>query len=156
MLLCFYKKVYIGTWSNQEPYGRCEMSVMIISSLAAASVVVGGVAYKMLTNYKEENKEYYIKDSPEGKKAYKESKKQNSGPEMSSEEKLDLSWQFLYDITNKIMSSFSQEDQSRVLELGRVLLSFGGTYHHVIDYGIRQNYGLRKKDDAAGGISKGS
>ncbi len=128
------------------------MAVEFITMMSALPVVavVGGVIYKAASKYKEENREYYIKDSAEGASAYKKGIRKGGLPKMTAQERLDLSWQFLYDITNSILNKFSSEDQKKVLDLGRVLLKFGGIYHHVIDYGIRL-LSTEKKVDASGG-----
>lgn len=133
------------------------MAVEFITMMSALPVVavVGGVIYKAASKYKEENREYYIKDSPEGASTYKVQKTKGAPKKMTVQERLDLSWQFLYDITNSILNKFSSEDQMKVLDLGRVLLKYGGIYHHVIDYGIRSEAKVmdKKQGGSGGGIS---
>jgi hypothetical protein len=50
--------------------------------------------------------------------------------------KLELSWQFLYDITSIVLKKFSQEDRLMIIQIGKTLLINGMRYQHVIEYGI--------------------
>jgi len=61
---------------------------------------------------------------------------------LSEDEKMEISWQFLYDITNYVLKKFSKKDVSLVHDIGKTLVGFGMIYNHVVDYGI----GNRKKD----------
>ncbi len=56
---------------------------------------------------------------------------------LGKDEKVELSWQFLYDITDYVLSKFSKEDKETATQLGIKLLKFGANYEHVIEYGIK-------------------
>ena len=93
---------------------------------------------------------YIQKNDPSAQKNYDE----NRGGEkpLTLKERLELSWQFLYDITDIVLSKFSQADQETALGLGKTLLENGGHYEHVIDYGIKHNLG--RGQSKGGGMSK--
>jgi hypothetical protein len=55
---------------------------------------------------------------------------------LSDDEKIELSWQFLYDITDYVLKKFSKEDLNLVHKIGGNLIKFGMSYQHVVEYGI--------------------
>lgn len=93
--------------------------------------------FKLFTNYQETHRDYAKKGDLGSQEQYANSKKEES-MSMTLQERLDLSWQFLYDITNTILSKFSSIDKKQILELGQILFKKGMRYQHVVDYGIRQ------------------
>lgn len=88
----------------------------------------------------DKNFAYMQQNAPGAQQAYDQSHKSSVKP-MTFKEKLELSWQFLYDITDTVLSKFSTADQDEALNIGRILLENGGHYEHVIDYGIKHNLG---------------
>jgi predicted 3-demethylubiquinone-9 3-methyltransferase (glyoxalase superfamily) len=78
----------------------------------------------------------------EAQKLYAASRKKES-VFMSIKDKLELSWQFLYDITNIVLNKFSKTDREATLAMGHIILDNGGRYEHVVDYGIRQEASSR-------------
>lgn len=52
---------------------------------------------------------------------------------LSAKEILDLSWKFLYDITEVILSKFSVRDQQEIVKQGRIMVDNGMRYQHVVD-----------------------
>ncbi|XVN42464.1 MAG: DUF2660 domain-containing protein [Candidatus Rickettsia vulgarisii] len=63
----------------------------------------------------------------------------NDTKKLSLKEKIELSWKFLYEITELIVTKFSKEDKEAISKLGHVLLNNGMRYEHVVDFGIKQN-----------------
>jgi hypothetical protein len=59
--------------------------------------------------------------------------KQDDKKNLSLQEKIERSWQFLYNITKTILTSFSVEDTKSLQEAGTVLRKNGMHYHHNID-----------------------
>ena len=57
---------------------------------------------------------------------------------LTKEEKIELSWQFLYDITEVVLNKFSPEDKGNVHSIGHKLLDSGAGYEHVVEYGIKK------------------
>ena len=58
---------------------------------------------------------------------------------LSLQEKLELSWQFLYKITDIVLKRFSKDDQKVLHDAAKTLVENGMTYEHVIDYAITKN-----------------
>lgn len=57
---------------------------------------------------------------------------------LTMQERIELSWKFLYDITDIIINKFSKEDVLEVNKYGHVLLENGGRYEHIVDLAIKQ------------------
>jgi len=56
---------------------------------------------------------------------------------LTKDEKIELSWQFLYDITDTVLNRFSQEDKEAIHKVGHKLLDSGSGYEHVVEYGLK-------------------
>jgi hypothetical protein len=63
-------------------------------------------------------------------------KKGASDKSLSEDEKMELSWQFLYDITDFVLKKFSKTDLDSLHQIGKELLKFGMSYQHVVEYNI--------------------
>ncbi len=57
---------------------------------------------------------------------------------LTLKERVELSWKFLYEITELIVNKFSKEDVELIDRLGRILLNNGMRYEHVVNLGIKQ------------------
>ncbi len=55
---------------------------------------------------------------------------------LSAKERIDLSWQFLYSITEVVLEKFSSQDQKELQEAATILVANGVQYQHVVDYGL--------------------
>ncbi len=55
---------------------------------------------------------------------------------LGMKKKIELSWNFLYKITEAVMNKFSKEDKEAVLQLGSMLYNNGMKYEHVVDLAI--------------------
>jgi hypothetical protein len=55
---------------------------------------------------------------------------------LSEDEKIELSWQFLYTITDYVLKKFSRQDVDLVHNIGKKLVTLGVAYQHVVEYGI--------------------
>jgi hypothetical protein len=64
-------------------------------------------------------------------------KKKTEDKKLTVQERLELSWQFLYEITEIIINKFSKEDIEAVNRIGATLLESGMRYEHVVDLGIK-------------------
>lgn len=82
------------------------------------------------------NHKYYGKGDPEAIAEY--NKKHNKNILLSMEEKIELSWKFLFEITEYILSKFSPADQKQTLEIGKKLKASGFSYIHVVDFAIKK------------------
>jgi len=54
-------------------------------------------------------------------------------PSISAKELLELSWKFLYDITEIVLNKLSVRDQQDIMQQGRVMVQYGMKYQHVVD-----------------------
>jgi hypothetical protein len=65
------------------------------------------------------------------------SSKKTDNKKLTVQERLELSWKFLYEITEIIINKFSKEDIETVNKIGSSLLDSGMRYEHVVDLGIK-------------------
>ena len=78
------------------------------------------------------NFKYTPKGDPDAQKKYL-GFKFPSMPSISAKELLELSWKFLYDITETVLNKFSVRDQQDIMKHGRVMVEHGVKYQHVVD-----------------------
>lgn len=74
--------------------------------------------------------------NPEAQALYAK-KKNKEEKKLTMQEKLELSWKFLYEITDIILNKFSNDDRTKVNQIGKDLTKTGMKYNHVVDLGIR-------------------
>ncbi|CAA14685.1 DUF2660 domain-containing protein [Rickettsia prowazekii] len=60
-------------------------------------------------------------------------RKKSENKKLTLQEKIELSWQFLYDLTEIILNKFSKEDVVQVNKCGQILFENGVRYEHVVD-----------------------
>jgi hypothetical protein len=63
--------------------------------------------------------------------------KKDNKQKLTMQEMIELSWKFLYDITELIVSKFSKGDKELLNKLGHVLLDNGMRYEHVVDLAVQ-------------------
>ncbi len=66
------------------------------------------------------------------------SKKKDDKQKLTMQERIELSWKFLYEITELIISKFSREDKELLNKLGHTLLDNGVRYEHVVDLAMQR------------------
>ena len=66
---------------------------------------------------------------------------------LSAKEKIELSWQFLYTITEVVLQKFSAQDQKELEEAAKILVDSGMQYQHVVDYGLPHDVVIVQKAD---------
>jgi tRNA G37 N-methylase Trm5 len=106
-----------------------------ITAIAAGSAAL--LLYKKYrSKFANDNKKYdYIFKGTPG--AQEEYMKQFAKEELTKEEKEELSWKFLYDITDIVLNKFTEEDQKTLLDLGKALLKYKMQYEHVVTLGLK-------------------
>lgn len=109
--------------------------------IIVAAVVIAGLLYYFFKKDsfagKDLKQDYIKKDDPQAQGNYeKEGLPKNR---LTKDEKLELSWQFLYDITDTVLNKFSKEDREEVHKIGHKMLDVGAGYEHVIEYGLKQD-----------------
>jgi len=67
------------------------------------------------------------------------SKPKKDDKKLTLKERLELSWKFLYEITEIIVNKFSREESDLVVKMGHTLIANGMRYEHIIDLGIKQD-----------------
>ena len=80
----------------------------------------------------ESNVKYTAKGDPEAQGKYLNIKFPPS-PHISAQDLLELSWQFLYDLTEMVLNKFSVRDQQEIVKHGRVMVEHGAKYQHIVD-----------------------
>lgn len=106
-----------------------------IAGLAIALVLFFFIK-KMRSNRNEDPLPYTSKTAPNAQIQY-DDKYKNPNP-LTKDEKIELSWQFLYDITDIVLNKFSNEDKELVHQMGHKLVKNGGGYEHVVEYGLKK------------------
>lgn len=66
---------------------------------------------------------------------------------LTLEERIELSWAFLLNITEQVMSRFSQSDQEKVIEAGHKLSQNGARYIHNVSEEARAVQNIVKTRD---------
>lgn len=116
-----------------------ELDPFIISG-AFIAVFVFYIIYRMRNkdskSVDENNFSYVQKGDPNAQTIY-DDKLKDKDP-LTKDEKTELSWQFLYDITDIVLNKFTPEDKNAVEDLGKKLVDSGAGYEHVVEYGIKK------------------
>jgi hypothetical protein len=99
-------------------------------------VAIGAVLYfySKSQNKGKNLKSVVVKD-PQAAILYKQNK-QKEEKKLSLKERIELSWQFLYDITEIVLNKFSAADRQEVHDIGAKLSKTGMKYKHVVALGI--------------------
>ncbi len=121
---------------------------MVISSLTLI-ITAYEIFFKQdkSNNSTEENLDYITKDNKTGQLIYEKTKHKGLNFITTNiKNKLELSWQFLYDITDIILKTFNSDDQNIIQNLGEILFKNGMKYEHVINYGINIKKLMINKD----------
>ena len=63
---------------------------------------------------------------------------------LTLKEKIELSWKFLYEITELVINKFSKDDIKSANKLGYILLNNGMRYEHSVQLGIKQSLSKTK------------
>lgn len=101
-----------------------------------AAIAVFAVAYWYFFKRKklgggDGNVKYEQKDDPDAQKRYDE--KQDKGiPRLTAKQMLELSWKFLYDITEIVLYKFSARARKEVHDCGKTLSENGMKYNHEV------------------------
>lgn len=80
--------------------------------------------------------EHIVPEDPESQAKYEAAKtnpKDDEEKSLTMEERIELSWQFLIDITDRVLNHFSAGDRQKVNEAGDKLNKNGMKYQHNID-----------------------
>ncbi len=115
------------------------MNSTIILALSTIFVfILLFIAYKKFTNYRHITGAHAA-DNKTAQESYYKKKHQDDEKRMTLQERIELSWKFLYEITELILYKFSPQDRKAVEDAGRVLTEKGMKYEHVVELGIRHD-----------------
>ena len=66
--------------------------------------------------------------------------------ELSEEDKIEMSWGFLYRITDIIKKQFNKDEKNQLYEIGKKLLEYGMQYNHSVKdwYSAHKNNAKKK------------
>lgn len=86
-----------------------------------------------------------VSENPEMQAAYEQKKHpKDEHQSLSAEEKVELSWQFLTNIAEKVLGFFSRKDQEAVYESGQKLNKHGMIYQHDVNHEVKISLGESK------------
>lgn len=106
---------------------------IIIAILAIASV------YFIFRRFKQYKKPGYTNViDPKSQELYDQKKYGDDGEKsLDLKERIELSWQFLTNITKQVLSKFSIEDQAQVTRIGHDLVQSGMKYDHNVEMEVK-------------------
>lgn len=106
------------------------MDIVLLLLVLAAIAVAVFFTYKKM--FGRRDVERVLKEDPAAQEEYHHAKHQEENKEqtLTMQEKVELSWKFLTDITQQVVSKFSTKDKGRVQEAGEKLLEYGMNYEH--------------------------
>lgn len=113
--------------------------MMYYAGSGSVVLLLAFILFKYFQKKKEESaRSYFEKGDPKAQEQYVS----DHSPlvVLTKDEKVELSWQFLYELSDKVLREFSQEDQDKLAEIGRKMHDNGIHYDHIINYGIRREY----------------
>jgi len=96
------------------------------------------------------SRSYVRAGDPSAQKLYDAKRDEKLPPSISLQNKITLSWEFIYNITEKILKLFTPDDRKQVQEAGKVLLDFGTKYEHVPKYSITKEQLVRASKSQSG------
>lgn len=112
------------------------MVIVIISLILALAILgIGIYLFKAFSRKKAQTKQSYSSDET----IYSQEKNNKKDKKLTLKERIDLSWNFLYEITEIIMNKFSTEDKATINQIGTSLLNSGMRYEHVVELSMQPN-----------------
>ena len=122
--------------------------MLIITTIVAVVLAIIAVLFLKNSFFGEKtgNVNYLKKGDAQAQVSYDEEKNPKK-PSFSAKELLEMSWKFLYDITEIILYKFTARAKKEVHQCGRELVNSGAKYQHTIDYSpIIASHSKQKED----------
>ncbi len=111
------------------------MSVFIIITIILL-VTLFLLYWKFTNRYKVK---HMVPKDPKAQALYQQQKMEISEEKsLSLQERIELSWQFLKNIKEQVLSRFSKPDQEKVKKAGKTLTEYGMKYEHDVDLIVKQ------------------
>lgn len=130
-----------------------------------AAIAVFGIAFWFFYKRKKTGSgggdaKYEQKDDPDAQARYDE-KRDKGVPRLTAKQMLDLSWKFLYDITEIVLYKFSARARKDVHECGKTLAENGMRYNHEVAksplaYGVTHTKKVTESKAKEAGAPKGT
>lgn len=111
------------------------MNIIVVVAIAVILFIIAVFLYQKLAT-SGAKKVIHAPVDPVAQASYNAQKHKNEKKQLSFKERLELSWKFLYEITEIILNKFSRQDQEEVREMGGVLVKNGVKYNHIVDLAI--------------------
>ena len=115
--------------------------------IAALVLIAAFVLRRKIFGAKEGSSEYMKVGDPGAQVGYDKEKSPDS-PKLTAKELLELSWKFLYSVTEAVLYKFSATSRKMVNDCGDALVRNGARYTHVIDYAPFRNVARARSVDS--------
>lgn len=66
---------------------------------------------------------------------------------LTMEQRLELSWQFLYEITEFVLNKFTEEDKQEVHKLGEHLAQANMRYQHIVELSLKPKHSIATQSE---------
>ncbi len=132
-------------------------------NLIILMIAIAGIAallYFLKKKFFRKNVERTLQVDPKSQAVYDQKKaKPDELKSLTMEEKMELSWDFLTQITELIMKKFTSSEQEQVHEAGKVMLQHGAQYQHDVNNEAKVNRqqvarSKTKKKKSSSGVSR--
>ena len=114
------------------------INFIIIALIAAVVFAFLFFGYNFLYPGHKEIK-HVVPEDPKAQAAYDKKKHSEEKKTLTLQEKIELSWNFLFTIKDKIMERFSNSDKKTMYEAGYKLLENGMKYEHDVNLSVQQD-----------------
>jgi hypothetical protein len=118
----------------------------MIIAIAVLALILAFIFRHKIFGAREGNSEYLKVGDPNAQGAYDKEKGEDI-PKLTAKELLELSWKFLYDVTEAVLYRFSASSRKAVNDCGEILVKNGARYTHVVDYAPVQKFSKRRSMD---------
>ena len=125
------------------------INIEILVTLCGASILVYYIYNRYFSDIK-----LFVKPKTNEELQSEYIEKKDKSVILSVKEKLEISWKFLYDLTEVIVQKFPDADKQKIIETGGRLFNLGMRYEHVIDDAV--NYIKQKSHEKTLATSKES
>ena len=108
------------------------------------AVCILGTVYflKRVHSNKKKAAHIYTQDA-NAQALYTQKKQHTRGDEnITKEQMVELSWQFLYDITEFVLNKFTEADKQEVSKLGERLAKADMRYQHIVELSIKPKHSI--------------
>ena len=102
--------------------------MIILTIIFTLTILV--LLYKLIKKYK--NITQKTETSKESESSLNNEYNNINPSKLSEEDKIEMSWEFLYNINDKVKKHFNQNEKNRLSEIGKKLVEYGMQYNHSV------------------------